>query len=816
MYKSKNPTKKLASNKNPKSSQNFKEIKNFFEKDPKLFSDFTTFLDTKVNTQELSRHGGPLSYVSHFISSYTGYYNPDVISIDTYNKLRMNPQIAAGLKVIKLPIIGQQWTTVCDDKDIGEFIDQLLRPLWYNLLTSILTSVDYGFSANEIVYDIQEVSLTRKRNPVPFFEGKAVVWKKFKSLYPDTVKVKLDEMENFDGIVQKWFGQDIILPVEKSFIFTHDKGDSFGNLFGNSRLKPVYDVWYWWINLISFMMRYYERKGTPPVIVKFPLGQTKDGVDHADVALDIGKALLGESVVAIPSNVYDNTPEKWKIEYLLDDKRGEMFLSALTFFENKMLRGMFVPERIITQDSSSKAGSYALSQVHEDMFLLGEEALLVDIENQINKYVIRRLVEYNFGAKSPHCFIKIERITDERQAFLKDIFRQMVKSGTAIPAAREIADFVGVPLIDEELPSNAMYTTETGPDGETITSGAKNTGTGAPPNTPSNASTKTDTQDILTYTGSLTNPKSASNPTYPDNSSNADLTGPVNKRDINNAANNINMNRLTAVSSNQMMPGFPTRTDPANPNNINNPGNPNNIHNPNNPLNINSPKNPMNPSNIKSPYNPLSPEYAKMRKRHSEDVEDSILLAETLSSIKTKMDSIEKTYLDTLVNDVLEKQKNMVLNKIMDLLTREGSIEDVWYIKIKDINDLETVTLWRPLNVKMLNIVTSLMKDAYLFGQASGLKELKSNNKAVMDKVGSAFIDNRARMIVDNYFNNMKYITELSVLSASSENKTEEDIVNDIKKQFETIKNKDLPNIVSSEGMLFLNSGRRKVAKENT
>src|SRR3972149_5572879 len=122
------------------------------------------------------------------------------------------------------------------------------------------------------------------------------------------------------------------------------------------------------------------------VIVKFPLGQTKDGTDHADIALEMGKALIGESVIAIPSTTYENTPPKWDLNYLLDDKRGEMFLSALTFFENKMLRGMFVPERTITQDSSSKAGSYSLSQTHADMFLLGEEALLVDIENELKGY----------------------------------------------------------------------------------------------------------------------------------------------------------------------------------------------------------------------------------------------------------------------------------------------------------------------------------------------------------------------------------------------------------------------------------------------
>jgi len=433
-----------------KKSPNLKQVQKIFEKDPKMLEDFTKSLSTQVDKKELSKHGGPLSQIAGAIQSYAGQYNPDDISVDTYNKLRMNAQIAAGLKVIKLPIIGQQWTTVCDDKDIGEFIDQLLRPMWYNLLTSTLTAVDFGFAAHEIVYDVQDITLNRKYEKKSFFNKKAVVWKKFKSLYPDTVNIKLDEMENFDGIVQKWVGNNIRIPVEKSFIFTHDKGDSFGNLFGVSRLKPAYDCWYWWISLVQFMMRYFERKGTPPVIVKFPLGQTKDGTDHADIALEMGKALIGESVIAIPSTTYENTPPKWDLNYLLDDKRGEMFLSALTFFENKMLRGMFVPERTITQDSSSKAGSYSLSQTHADMFLLGEEALLVDIENQLNKYVVRRLIEYNFGAKAPQCYIKIERITEARKGFLKDVFMEMIKQGTAIPAAREIADVVGVPLTDEQ------------------------------------------------------------------------------------------------------------------------------------------------------------------------------------------------------------------------------------------------------------------------------------------------------------------------------------------------------------------------------
>ena len=680
-----------------KHSENFikkQEINQLFGKDPTLLADFTNFLDKKVgkvDSSELANHRGPLSNIYGFIAEHIGQYNPDEISIDTYNKMRMNAQIAAGLKVIKLPIIGQQWTTVCDDKDIAEFIDQLLRPLWYNLLTSTLSAVDFGFAAHEIVYDIEDISLNRKYENKPFYNGKAVVWKKFKSLYPDTVTIKLDEKENFNGIVQKWVGKDVILPVEKSFIFTHDKGDSFGNLFGVSRMKPAYDVWFFWINLCQFMMRYFERKGTPPTIIGFPLGQTKDGTDHADIALEIGKALQGESVVAVPSTTYENTPKKWTVDYLLDDKRGEMFISALTFFENKILRAMFVPERTITQDSSSKAGSYSLSQTHADMFLLGEEALLVDIENQVNKYVIRRLVEYNFGAKAPECYIKIERITEARKGFLKDVFMEMIKNGSAIPAAREIADVVGVPLDDDGNPNTTNTNSQGNLDG-------------------SNKNKK----------GSVKGNK------------------PVKKEGTDNKK-------------------FGEITWWREPNKFEDP---------------------------------------KM-----------------FSEIEEKSNKIEKEYLDNLVNEIWIKQREQVINKIIKMLSDKGSVEDIWYKKVIDQNDTETVTLWRPLNTKILGIFSSLMKEGYLFGQATAIQELGIEDKPILDKEGKSFIQDRTRVITDQYFSNMKYKTEIALLSASSELK-EQAIINDVKAQFDTIKDKNLVDIVNSEWMLFLNKGRAKISKE--
>src|SRR3989304_84819 len=639
----------MPKSKSLKKSPNLKQVQKIFEKDAKLLEDFTNSISKNVEKGELSKHGGPLSKIAGAIGSYAGEYNPDDISIDTYNKLRMNAQIAAGLKVIKLPIIGQQWTTVCDDKD---------------------------------------TELFRKYEKKFFFNKKAVWWNQFRSFYPDTVNIKLDEMENFDGIVQKWVGNDIRIPVEKSFIFTHDKGDSFGNLFGVSRMKPAYDCWYWWISLVQFMMRYFERKGTPPVIVKFPLGQTKDGTDHADIALEMGKALIGESVIAIPSTTYENTPPKWDLNYLLDDKRGEMFLSALTFFENKMLRGMFVPERTITQDSSSKAGSYSLSQTHADMFLLGEEALLVDIENQLNKYVVRRLIEYNFGAKAPQCYIKIERITEARKGFLKDVFMEMIKKGTAIPAAREIADVVGVPLDDE--------------NDTTVAEMLKNKG---------------NSQEKL---------------------------------DGSNKGNKV-VNKESKVDNKD-----------------------NEIVNKN------------------------------------KKFEDS----KELSEMEDYMLGLEKEHYNNLLT-IFVKQEKKIISKLESMLKDKISLEEIFYTKMKTEDGQENIILWQPSRNSMLSSISSLMKDSYLYGKQTALEELKLTEDAKFDKDSLIFIKNRARALVDKYFANMKYTVEMITLNSSSENKSNEDIINDAKKGFDTIKNRDLKNLVETESMMLLNRGRAYIAQEN-
>jgi len=365
---------------------------------------------------------------------------------------------------------------------------------------------------------------------------------------------------------------------------------------------------------------------------------------------------------------------------------------------------MFVPERTITQDSSSKAGSYSLSQTHADMFLLGEEALLVDIENQINKYVIRRLVEYNFGAKAPQCYLKIERITDERKGFLKDIFMEMIKQGTAVPAAREIADVVGVPLNDE------------------------------------------------------------------DNDGIDDKIEEKEEKEGDNKEKLVGSNRVNSKDDK-----------------------------------IADKKEEKEKEGNKE-YSDIHLHDSKWWREPKENEDPKVL-----EDIEKKINSIEKEYIDTLVNDVWSKQREQVLNRLTDVLKNKEPIENLFYIKSEEE---ESVEMWQPLRNKMSGLVSKMMKESYLFGQKTAIEELGIEGSTILDKEGSQFIKDRSRTLIDNFFNKMKYFSELAILSANAENKTETDIANDVKKGFDTLKDRDLKAMVESEAFLFLNRGRAFIAQK--
>jgi hypothetical protein len=426
----------------------------------------------QINT-EVSRHANPLLMAGASSATF-GLYNPDTIPVDTYLRMKTDPQIAIGLAMIKLPLYSLGWIIECEDTDIREFVKEIMARIWRRLLRSMLTAVDFGFASHEIVWellDLEVASQSPNGRKKTHFSGKAETIKKIKAHYPSTVRIRTDAAtDDFIGITQQSpTGGMVSLDAPKCFLFVLQ--DEFGNWFGQSRLKAAYKAWYWKEVLQQFMLRYFERKGSPSTVISHPVGGgiTRDGqeYDNTEIALRIGSNLVENSVVTLPYEADREGKNQWDIKYLADDRRGEMFVNALNYLSAQILRGLLTPERVMTQDIST--GSYGMATSHAEIFLLSLEGLAAEMSDAINMQIIPKIVEYNFKPKKiVPCRLSIEKIQYDRKRILKEILVEVIrnlntwmasgKTPNIMPSIEQMSDILGVPLVqfEEEYTSTAV------------------------------------------------------------------------------------------------------------------------------------------------------------------------------------------------------------------------------------------------------------------------------------------------------------------------------------------------------------------------
>lgn len=404
-----------------------------------------------------------------------GVYNPDTIDASTYELMRKDPQLAAGLALIKLPIMSLPWRIESDDEDVANTCAFILKPVWKSLIKTMLTGVDFGFAAHEKVWERKNIAVQSmrktsegsKERKKTHYKGDAVVFRKIKPLHPTSIAMKFKDDE-FQGLIQTSpKGEEVEVPARKAFVFTHD--EEFGNMFGKSRLKPAYKIWYWKELLYQFMLQYYERRGTPTTVVTAPPGKTVDSdgnqKDNIQLALELGASLINNSVAALPYEESQNGSDNmWSIDYLQDDRRGTMFVDAIKHLEAKCFLALWVPEDL---GDRGARGSFAQTTVIVDLFLMSEKGLITEIEDHVNKFLLPQIISFNFPPeKRSRAYFKMDQLDWNRRLAVKEIFIEMLKNVDTmvqvgilprlIPDFEKMAEILEIPMstFDEATSEN--------------------------------------------------------------------------------------------------------------------------------------------------------------------------------------------------------------------------------------------------------------------------------------------------------------------------------------------------------------------------
>jgi len=393
------------------------------------FNIFKKFSKKPISKEELSTDVGRQS--PNFDKLAQGAYNPDNIGVEVYKHMyHTDAQIKAAFSLIKLALLSRKWkvTSLESSQDIVEFIKYNFEHMDSRLMGSIakiVTSLLYGFSVNEIIWKVIE---TGKYN------GKIGI-KRLKSLDPNTITFKVDDKGNLEKVLQRYDDNEIVentvsLPLEKLIIHTEDK--EFGNYYGNSRLKAIYKNWFIKETLIKFWNIALERWGQPLVIGTVPT------TDDLKKMTSILENLQNKSAIA--------KTEGWEIAALetgIGRSSGGDYKDSIQYHNDQIIKGMLVPSLMI--ESGKGSGSFGLGQTHFDIFTLMIKNLESDMSGIIESFLIKPLVEFNYGEQKSYPEFQFEPLTRQELFNLARTFALLVKNGVIGADEQFMRDMMTLP-----------------------------------------------------------------------------------------------------------------------------------------------------------------------------------------------------------------------------------------------------------------------------------------------------------------------------------------------------------------------------------
>jgi hypothetical protein len=393
---------------------------------------------------------GPWSRLAD--AQWLGPFTPTLISHSIRRLMRRDPQIGLGLAALKSPFFGIEYRAVGGNKTTQAFLKRVLleSPIFDHLKWSCLNSLDFGYQTHELVWDVANVTIDPDGDggASPTTYPSSYVLSRVRDLDPDRVEILVDAFDEIAAVKVGAAVGTVSLPAQKVLHAVHQQ--EFDNHLGESILDRVYNHWHWVNVLYLLLNRYLEQRGNPPLIGTAPNEVRVD--EHGlnpkhclKVLAEQMAALRSGGACALPFEIDEKGNLKWKIDVLQDGGRTETFITAIHHYEGMKLRGLYIPERIATQDTQT--GSFAMVKEHVDVFFSMLEVIKVrTLLDPINR-VATLLQKANFGESTPISRIEGSEISRLKHQLLGDIVTKIIALPHTLPNGKVVmgSAFIDVP-----------------------------------------------------------------------------------------------------------------------------------------------------------------------------------------------------------------------------------------------------------------------------------------------------------------------------------------------------------------------------------
>ncbi len=361
------------------------------------------------------------------------------------------------------------------DKELAAIAEASLNTILPKMASDFtFSSFAYGSSFQELMWHWQtkyQLGLSRSKAGTTSFRVPRVP----ASINPATVDhIRRTADEKFNGFAQKRRNSIVkltptstassssntdLINIEADAALVIPLNERFGNLWGESFLKPLYVIWLWYELILRAMHRYMTRMATPITVGRAPSRGTATVEGHTEEvkAMELILAIAGNvaksNAVAIPSDRDEDGNYLWNLEYLSAQESAQPFINVLEYLGQEMLRAGLSADRSVTQ-ASGGTGSYAIGLQHARVSAMTSELIVIQFLYYLNKYFMPGYSKYNRGGNGPPIRLVVQAIDmQERELLMKLIsIAGNSEAGTAFFEMidwRTLADTSNVPSLDE-------------------------------------------------------------------------------------------------------------------------------------------------------------------------------------------------------------------------------------------------------------------------------------------------------------------------------------------------------------------------------
>ncbi|AKJ71693.1 hypothetical protein TIN2_3 [Tsukamurella phage TIN2] len=382
-------------------------------------------------------------------------FDTSKLKISDFRRMREHYQIGSSLHVLTFMLHQLDWHIECDDKKVEQWCTYNLELIWTRLIRAMSTAFAFGFSANAVEWenDVNEgkLRLNKIKDLVP--EECEVSWKYVDSaLKTGTQQVSAPKIPIFDGIQRR--GTNYKVPVENSLWYPLLMEN--GNHRGRQLLRTAFQPWFFSTLIHLYQNKYFERFGEPVPIGRAPYNDKVTVGDKSVYGYDLMATILSNirsrSAVVLPNTrsregLNDQPEFDYQVEYLESQMRGADFERYLTRLDEEMSLALFTPLLLLR---TADGGGFNQGIAHTQVYLWMLNAVAGDMAEYIDKYILRYMAVYNFGANAKLPRIRFRKLGVAQQETMRAVVQAMIGKGTVKPNVQELGQHIGLTLEEIE------------------------------------------------------------------------------------------------------------------------------------------------------------------------------------------------------------------------------------------------------------------------------------------------------------------------------------------------------------------------------